>query len=49
MKRNTDFRTQKEDKSDAEVAEENPNLFGCSFCAFCVTFASSAFGCPFPH
>lgn len=49
MKAYTDFRTQKEDKNYAEVVEGIPNTFWFPFCALCETFASSAFGCPFPH
>jgi hypothetical protein len=48
MNTNADFRTQKEDKNDAEVAEEDLIFSGGSFCDFCATFATSAFGCPLP-
>jgi hypothetical protein len=44
----SDFRTQKEDQSYAEVAEETKTISGFSFRDFCKTFATSASGSPLP-
>ncbi|WP_354426480.1 hypothetical protein, partial [Variovorax atrisoli] len=40
-------RTQKEDKNYAKVAKGPEDKFWFFLCDFCVTFATSAFGCPY--
>ena len=45
----SDYRTQKEYKSYAEVAKNSNQFFWLSFCDLCETFATSASGCPLPH